>query len=186
MSTGLRRSLRLALALALALPAAGCLLGDEPPSPVARRPRISHPVAVDPAQAAGMVSAFRAQNGLGPVKVSAKLNGIAAAQARKMAAENEMSHTVAGQFPDRLAAGAYDADRAAENLGEGYDSLAEAMEGWKRSPEHRKNLLADVTEIGIATGYTPEGRSNVFWSLELGKPHVTPAAQADTGLVFVQ
>jgi uncharacterized protein YkwD len=182
-----RRGLKAVLALMLALPAAGCLFGGEPPSPVARRSRPSHPVSVDPAQAAALISAFRAQNGLGPVTVNARLNAIATTQARKMAAENEMSHTVAGDFPERLAAGPYDADRAAENLGEGYDSLPDAMEGWKRSPGHRKNLLADVTEIGIATGYTPEGRSNVFWSLELARPHVRPAAtESATGLVFVQ
>jgi uncharacterized protein YkwD len=150
-----------------------CLPGTESRvGPTVVRPHASHPVAVDPAKAAQLISAFRAQHGLPPVVVSSRLVAVAAAQARTMAAQDTMSHTVAGQFETRMEAAGYDAEVAAENIGEGYQSLAEALEGWTQSPEHRANLLRDVTEIGIATGYTPQGRSNVFWSLELAKPHM--------------
>ncbi len=92
-----------------------------------------------------------------------------------MAAADAMSHGVAERFETRMESAGYDAEIAAENIGEGYRSLGEALDGWKRSPEHPANLLRDVTEIGIATGYTPQGNANVFWSLELAKPRTVPA-----------
>jgi uncharacterized protein YkwD len=158
-----------ASALASCLPS-----GETRVGPMASRPHVSHPVAVDAAKAAQLISAFRAEHNLPPVVVSPRLVAIAAAQAKTMAAQDAMSHTVGDRFQVRMESVGYDAEVAAENIGAGYESLTEAMEGWKRSPEHRANLLRDVTEIGIATGYTPQGRFNVFWSLELAKPRVLP------------
>jgi hypothetical protein len=45
------------------------------------------------------------------------------------------------------------------------------FDGWKNSPPHRENMLnAELTEMGIAIGYSP--KSNRYYAVqELGRPH---------------
>lgn len=126
---------------------------------------------VDPSAAIALLTALRAQNGHGPVRISPRLTAIATSQARAMAAADEMSHEVAGAFPKRMEAGGYDAAIAAENIGAGYRSLAEAMRGWRDSPPHLANmLLPDVTEIGIASASGKASKYGIYWSLVLARP----------------
>jgi uncharacterized protein YkwD len=58
-----------------------------------------------------------------------------------------------------------------ENIGAGYQTLAEAFSGWRDSPPHRANMLnPNVTKMGIAAVYAPASKYKVFWSLILAKP----------------
>jgi uncharacterized protein YkwD len=76
-------------------------------------------------------------------------------------------------FSERLKAGGYNARVAAENIGAGYHTLAEAFSGWRDSPPHRTNmLLAGATRIGIAAAYAPKSKYRVFWALILAAPDV--------------
>jgi len=60
---------------------------------------------------------------------------------------------------------------AAENIGAGYHTLAEAFSGWRDSGPHRANmLLAGATRIGIAAIYTPTSKYKVYWALILAAP----------------
>ena len=64
-----------------------------------------------------------------------------------------------------------DAKVAAENIGAGYHTLAQAFSGWRDLPSHRKNmLLPGATHIGIATAYAPQSKYKVFWALILAAP----------------
>jgi uncharacterized protein YkwD len=137
------------------------------------------PAVADPAAAVAMVSAYRRSHGLPAVTVNAKLSAIAASHARRMAETNRIDHVLPGEgsFMRRMTAGGYEPAVAAENIGAGYRTLGDAMEGWKKSPSHNKNLLRPgVSEIGIATAYSGDTRFKNYWSLVLASPYQPPSA----------
>ncbi|MDJ1157234.1 CAP domain-containing protein [Chelatococcus sp. SYSU_G07232] len=126
----------------------------------------------DAPAAAATISRFRASQGLGAVKVDDVLNAAARQQAEAMAANGKLSHNVAGSFDSRMQAMGFKWGYSAENLGMGYDDLAEAVAGWQASPGHRKNLLMpQATRIGLARARS--GRTN-YWALVLASPDMTP------------
>jgi uncharacterized protein YkwD len=96
---------------------------------------------------------------------------LAEAQARAMAARDKIEHNVPRDFNARMRSSGFDAKVAAENIGAGYHTLAQAFSGWRDSPSHRKNmLLPGATHIGIATAYAPQSKYKVFWALILAAP----------------
>jgi len=128
-------------------------------------------VEVDQAAAASMISGYRKNNGLGPVAIDPVLSRLAAEHSRAMARADRMEHTLTQPFTARLKAGGYDAVVAAENIGAGYHTLAEAFSGWRDSSGHRQNmLLKGATHMGIATAYSPKSKYKVFWTLILAAP----------------
>ncbi len=157
------------LCLAAALALAGC--GAEPlrTGPIdARVLRALADVHVDPAAAAATLTAYRAAHGLGPVRLDPSLTAMAQRQADAMVAANQLSHDVAGGFVARLLGAGIDAPRAAENLGGGYYSTAEAFAGWRASPEHNANLLmAQATRFGIAIAKDAHTELRVYWAMEV-------------------
>ena len=127
---------------------------------------------VNVAAAASMLSDYRRANGLPALAADDRLVAMAADQARRMAAADKLAHDPGGRgFIQRLKAANYDAARAAENIGAGYHTLAEAFSGWRDSSSHNKNmLLAGATRFGIATAYAPNSKYRVFWALVLAVP----------------
>jgi uncharacterized protein YkwD len=123
------------------------------------------------AATASMISGYRANNGLTAVTVDPELMKLAEAQAQAMASKDKLDHNVIRAFNERLAAGGYRAKTAAENVGAGYHTLAEAFSGWRDSPPHRANMLLNgATRMGIATAYSPKSKYKVFWALILAAP----------------
>lgn len=134
-------------------------------------------ISVNADEAVRILSAYRGKHGLGPLSLDAKLSRIAASHAVKMAAADKVAHVLRGEssFARRLSAGGYDAAVASENIGGGYDSLAEAFEGWRKSPEHNKNMLRpDITVMGIARADAAGSKYGTYWSLVLARPYVGP------------
>ena len=164
---------RLAALLALALLAA-CASEQQPlPSgePGMYRSMAAAGAELDTGAAASMLSGYRANNGLSAVTLDPALMRLADAQARAMAAHDKLDHNVIRDFSERLKAGGYDAKVAAENIGAGYHTLAEAFSGWRDSPPHRQNmLLPGATRIGIAAAYAPNSKYRVFWAMILAAP----------------
>jgi uncharacterized protein YkwD len=159
--------------LALLVLMGGC--ASEAPAPPAEpsmyRDLAAAGAELDPAAAAAMLSGYRANNGLGAVIIDPDLMRLADAQARAMANRDKLDHNVIRSFGDRLKAAGYDASAAAENIGAGYHTLAEAFSGWRDSPPHRQNmLLAPATRIGIAAAYAPKSKYRVYWALILAAP----------------
>jgi uncharacterized protein YkwD len=154
---------------------AGCTWFDER-EPVAGQPSFYRSLAeagseVDAQAAQSMISGYRQNNGLQPVVIDAVLMKVAAEQARGMAARDKLDHSVSRSFNDRIKDSGYRARLAAENVGAGYHTLAEAFSGWRDSPPHRANmLLKDATQMGIAAAYAPGSKYKVFWSLILAAP----------------
>jgi Cysteine-rich secretory protein family len=172
-STRPRRAFLAAVTLGLGL-AACSSIGPKPVTPI----------HVDAGRAAGLISAYRAQNGLGPVGVDSRLISAAANYARAMGTRDKINHRIGGSLPKRVTAAGYVWGAAAENLAAGYSSLDEAMRGWKASSGHRKNLLnPNVTEIGIAAVATPPGsKKRNYWALILASPPPDRVASGPFGL----
>jgi hypothetical protein len=134
-------------------------------------------ISVDTGEAARILSEYRRKHGLGAVKLDAKLTRIAANHALRMAAANKVAHVLIGEgsFARRLRVGGYEASIASENIGAGYDTLAEAFAGWRRSRGHNKNLLSpEATVIGIARADAPGSKYGTYWSLVLARPYEPP------------
>ena len=126
---------------------------------------------LDAKAAASMISLYRQNNGLGEVVIDPELMKLAEAQAQAMASRDTRSHDVARSFHDRLKGGGYRAHTAAENVGAGYHTLAQAFSGWRDSPPHRDNmLLKGATRMGIAAVYAPASKYKVYWALILAEP----------------
>jgi uncharacterized protein YkwD len=126
---------------------------------------------LDAAAAASMISGYRANNDLPAVALDPALMQLAQAQAAMMAKRDRLDHNAGKPFVKRLKAWGYDAIVAAENIGAGYHTLAEAFSGWRDSPPHNANmLLKGATRIGIAAVYTPVSKYKVYWTLILAAP----------------
>ena len=158
-----------ALWLAAALALAGCAGEPLRSGPIdARVLRALADVHVDPAAAAATLNAYRASRGLGRVRLDPLLTVMAQRQADAMVAANQLSHDVAGGFTARLLGAGIDTPRAAENLGGGYYSTAEAFAGWRASPEHNANLLMpQATRFGIAIAKDARTELRVYWAMEV-------------------
>jgi uncharacterized protein YkwD len=170
--THARPCARLAALLGLAL--LGACAGDRDPStaePSFYRSLAQKDAQVDAASAASMISGYRVNNGLTPVSVDPELMKLAQAQAEAMASRDKLDHNVVRSFNERLKQQGYRARGAAENIGAGYHTLAEAFSGWRDSPPHRANMLLDgATRMGIASAYAPNSKFKVFWALILATP----------------
>jgi uncharacterized protein YkwD len=144
------------------------------------------PIPVDAARTARLISAYRAENGLGPVHVNARLMQAATSYAKVMGERDQIGHRLGASLPRRVSAVGYDWGYVAENLAAGYSSLDDAMKGWEASPGHRENLLSRyATEIGIAAVATPAGsKHRNYWALILAFPQ--PVGQRTLALEHVE
>jgi uncharacterized protein YkwD len=126
---------------------------------------------LDEAAAASMISGYRANSGLPAVTLDPELTRMAQGQAKVMADRDKLDHAAGKPFVARLKAGGYDAKVAAENIGAGYHTLAEAFSGWRDSPPHKANmLLKGATRMGIAAVYTPRSKYKVYWAMIIAEP----------------
>jgi uncharacterized protein YkwD len=127
---------------------------------------------VDGGAAASMISGYRRNNSLGGVELDPSLTRMAEDHARAMAKIDKVTHDPGGRgLKQRLQAVSFNAKVAAENVGAGYQTLAEAFSGWRDSPPHNKNMLMpNVTKIGIGTAYAPKSKYKVYWALVLAEP----------------
>jgi uncharacterized protein YkwD len=171
-SASVRFGARLCAVAALTL-LCGCIGNRDLPTaePSFYRSLATKGAEVDATMAASMISGYRTNNGLTPVTIDPELMKLAEAQAQAMASRDTLSHDVARSFRDRLKGGGYRARTAAENVGAGYHTLAQAFSGWRDSPSHRANmLLKGATRMGIAAAYSPKSKYKVFWALILAEP----------------
>ena len=151
---------------------AGCGTNEVPKEEPSFYRNLAQPGAqLDAAAAASMISGYRTNNGLAAVTLDPELTRLAEAQAAIMAKRDKLDHAAGKPFVVRLKASGYDAKLAAENVGAGYHTLAEAFSGWRDSPPHRANMLLEgATRMGIAAIYTPASKYKVYWALILAAP----------------
>lgn len=123
-------------------------------------------VRLDSAQAGRILNAYRAERGLGAVRLDPALTAMAQRQADAMARGNALSHDVGGRFTARVHAAGIDSARVAENLGGGAYSTTEVFEDWRKSSGHNANLLMrEATRFGIALAKSPNTTYRAWWAL---------------------
>ena len=127
-----------------------------------------------------MTNAFRRENALAEVRPNAELAKAARDYAAYLARTGTFSHTADGRQPAARADRAgYRYCQIAENLALNLDSrgfetralAGLAIEGWKNSPGHRRNMLAPhVVEIGVGVARAAD-KDPKFISVQLfGRP----------------
>lgn len=123
---------------------------------------------------------FRTVEKRSELKVNAKLEAAAQSFAEYLARTDEFGHTADGKEPwQRTAEAGYKHCIILENIAYEYNSagfttqdLASTLiEGWKKSPGHRKNMLdPDVQEIGV--GVARSSKTGRYYAVQdFGRPH---------------
>lgn len=126
-------------------------------------------------------NAFRRAENLGAVKANAELTLAARRFAQYLAKTGTFAHEADGRQPaERVKEAGYKYCMVAENLAmhldrRGFTTSAlatKAVDGWKGSPGHRKNLVQPhVTDIGVGVARAPDSSSPKFLSVQLfGRP----------------
>jgi uncharacterized protein YkwD len=136
------------------------------------------------------MNAARAEHGLGPLRMSDKLNKAATRHSNSMGRNGYMSHDLyTPSLPDNWTplstwlrwywpGPGYTSWRMGENIAWGVPDLSkrDAMGFWMNSPGHRANILGDFNRVGISavrvqdpTGSFREYDSMTIWSVDFGK-----------------
>lgn len=116
-------------------------------------------------QARQMINGLRAEQGLGPVKPSDRLERAAMAHAMDMSRNKFVAHqgSDGSSVLKRVRRTGYGACVVAENIAQGQGSLAEVMTDWAASDGHRKNLLnTRISEYGLVKA------PGNYWVMVLG------------------
>lgn len=124
-------------------------------------------------------NAFRHEQGLKEVKPNRQLNETVQYFAQYMAKTNKYGHTADDKHPwERAKNHGYDYCLVSENIAYQFNSLGfetaqlaeDFFQGWKNSPEHRKNMLdSAVTETAVAVAQSPE--TGYFYAVQMfGRP----------------
>ncbi len=109
--------------------------------------------SITPDQLLALTNADRAQNGLSPLTLNAKLNASAAMKAQNMFAESYWAHVSRSCLQPWywFTKAGYDYAYAGENLAQGFDDSAGVNTGWMNSPGHRANILnPHYVDVGFA------------------------------------
>jgi uncharacterized protein YkwD len=127
---------------------------------------------------------FRRDEGRSRLMVNARLAAAAREFAQFMAKTGKYSHEADGQRPrERVQAHGYRYCMVAENISYQYSSLgfetedlaARLLEGWKRSPGHRANML-DGVAVHTAVAVARSPKTGYYYAVQLfAAPHVSGA-----------
>ncbi|HEY7297462.1 MAG TPA: CAP domain-containing protein [Xanthobacteraceae bacterium] len=118
---------------------------------------------------AQMISQYRREHGLPPVKTDRELTAIAERQAKAMAASGIMDHSVAGSFGSRIS-GAHIIGLSGENIAAGNKSWAETLRSWENSPGHNANLLQPRADsVGVAVARNEQTRWKTYWAMVIAE-----------------
>jgi uncharacterized protein YkwD len=138
-----------ALCLSLAL-ATGCTMQTMPPEgpPSAG----TGTAATTSAGLLGPTNAFRAAEGLPPLRPDDRLNSAALVHARDMAGNGFFSHrgSDGSTVGNRVRASGCTWTGLSENIAKGQSSPDAALAAWIDSPGHRRNLLGPYERMGQA------------------------------------
>jgi uncharacterized protein YkwD len=150
---------------------------DAPPfrSPDEKRPDL----AAVPRYIVGKTNDFREKEGRSRVAVNENLTAAARYFADYMARADRYGHTADGSRPaDRAARHGYEYCVIAENIAYAFNSdgftteelVQNFVEGWKKSPGHRKNMLdSDVTDTGVAVARSAQ--TGYYYAVQMfGRP----------------
>jgi uncharacterized protein YkwD len=113
---------------------------------------------------------IRIKSGLVPLMYSPTLTNVARSWATQMSWSGVCSHgSGPTMFDVRIRAAGYEDEAIAENVAVGQRTLVEVLRDWMDSPGHRRAILGDYVEIGVA-GLQVEGGASAwcidFWGTQ--------------------
>jgi uncharacterized protein YkwD len=130
-----------------------------------------------------LINNYRAQNGVGPLQISAALENSSKWMSGDMAAKNYFSHTDSlGRDPGtRLAAFGYTFFPWGENLAAGYSDAQATLDQWINACDpdgsgacsfgHRRNMLnPSFQAIGIGRAFGSGSTYGWYWTTDFGGP----------------
>ncbi len=120
-----------------------------------------------------LINDYRAQNGLGPLRVSIALTRAADWLSADMAGRNYFSHTDSqGRDPfQRMTAFGYNYNNSyrGENIAAGYGDAARTFNLWRTSAGHNAAMLnANFKVIGISRVYGASSTYKWYWTTDFG------------------
>lgn len=124
------------------------------------------------------VNAFRAENGVPPLKRVEALDDAARYHSADMAQDGYFDHNSYDRNGDSLTQvcgvwdrlHAYYSSPTGENIAAGYGNPEAVMEGWKNSSGHRANMLkASSWEIGVGYYYDASSPYRRYWTQDFGR-----------------
>jgi hypothetical protein len=123
-----------------------------------------------------LTNQYRIENGLSPLSIDLDLHEAAQQHSQNMANQDFFSHTgLDGSSSSQRALNAgYESSFVGENIGAGYQTSQDVVDGWMNSPGHRANILnADYNEIGVGYYFLATDTGNVnynsYWTQVFGK-----------------
>lgn len=119
-----------------------------------------------------LLNRYREKQGLGPLRMDAKLQRAAQWMSDDMAAKDYLSHHDSkGRDPfERLDAFGYtyNTDKA-ENVAAGQKTAAEVLKSWQSSRTHNRNMLdPHFTAIGVGFSYGKKSKYGWYWATSFG------------------
>jgi uncharacterized protein YkwD len=148
---------------------------DDPSGDVTRRDKTLHPGdPFDPSAACDDVvrahNRLRADAKLPALAISSKLQAAAERHARDMAAQGKMTHRGSDHSSpiDRIKSTGYPYRRAGENIAVGGYATERLIKGWMDSPHHKRNILGNFSQIGVACATAESGKR--YWCVTFGLP----------------
>ncbi len=140
----------------------------------ARMPMDAQPLAYDVNEGFDKLNRLRRKHWLAEFSMDERLQKAAQDYANLMGERGLYGHEIGPgtDFKSRIFRVGFE-NSAGENIGVGYRSVEEALQGWLDSPPHRKNMLRSRYNVaGLAYGFNTSGRNpryTHFWVLILGK-----------------
>lgn len=123
-----------------------------------------------------LVNRYRAGQGLKALSLDQALNRAAQGHADDMATRDYFDHVTPNgrTVGDRATAAGYRWQAILENLAAGQQDPAEVVDGWIRSPSHRRAMLApDIDDAGIGYRFaardTGQTQQYHYWVLNMGR-----------------
>jgi uncharacterized protein YkwD len=113
-----------------------------------------------------LINDYRRQHGVSPLALQHQLGAAAAHHSRAMARQNFYRHSPLENVADF---GYKHWHVIGENICAGHASASRAMDAWKNSPGHNKNMLnPNFTAIGIGRAYHRKSKYDWYWTTTFG------------------
>jgi uncharacterized protein YkwD len=122
-------------------------------------------------QALTLVNENRRRGGCGNLTVDRRLIVAANRHASDMARRGYFAHedTRGERAGERVQDAGYQWSRYGENIARGQDSVAEVVDGWMRSPEHRENIMdCGLREVGVGLAFSAD--RTPYWVQDFATP----------------
>ncbi len=173
-----RRAMMLSAGSLLLLPLLGGCAGlnrsEGGSSHAGRRTESVQPLQFDPQEGLAAINKTRRKMLLQEFQPDPRLQQASQNHADYLARTGKFGHEFGGetQFPRRIAAVGFEGS-AGENLGVGYGSIEEAIEGWLDSPKHRVIFTRrNYDRGGIAYAFNTSGKNpryTHYWVMIVGE-----------------